>query len=159
MLMEGSQERKIVVDGDACPVKQEIITVARSFRIPVIMVSSYDHVLKGEEGVSIVQVDRGADSADLYIANHISAGDIVVTQDFGLAALALGKRCRVLSNRGQEYDDSTMDFMLEGRHARAVERRRGHYSKGPKAITTEEKIYFQHKLTKLLTLLQENVQL
>lgn len=159
MSMERSQERKIVVDGDACPVKAEIIAVARSFGIPVIMVSSYDHVLRGEEGVTIVQVDRGADSADLYIANHITAGDIVVTQDYGLAALALGKRCRVLSNRGQEYDDLGMDFMLESRHARAMERRRGHYSKGPKAITAEEKIYFQHKLTKLLMILQENVQL
>jgi uncharacterized protein YaiI (UPF0178 family) len=158
-IMVRSQERKIVVDGDACPVKQEITAVARSFGIPVLMVSSYDHVLKGEEGVTVVQVDRGADSADLYIANHIAAGDVVVTQDYGLAALALGKRCRVLSNRGQEYEDSKMDFMLEGRHARAVERRRGHYSKGPKTITVEEKIYFQHKLTKLLTFLQENVQL
>ncbi|WP_370656206.1 YaiI/YqxD family protein [Paenibacillus pedocola] len=159
MIMEKPSGRKIVVDGDACPVKKEIAAVARSFGVPVLMVSSFDHVLQAEEGVAVVQVDRGADSADLYIANHISAGDIVITQDYGLAALALGKRCRVLSNRGQEYEDSKMDFMLEGRHARAVERRRGHYSKGPKAITAEEKNLFQHKLTKLLTLLQENVQL
>ncbi|QUL53619.1 YaiI/YqxD family protein [Paenibacillus tritici] len=152
-----SQSRKIVVDGDACPVKTEIIAVARSFGLPVLMVSSYDHVLRAEEGVMVVQVDRGADSADLYIANHIAAGDVVITQDYGLAALALGKRCKVLSNRGQEYEDSKMDFMLEGRHARAVERRRGHYSKGPKAITAEEKTFFQHKLTKLLRILQENV--
>ncbi|MBT2288106.1 YaiI/YqxD family protein [Paenibacillus albidus] len=156
--MDRSQGRTIVVDGDACPVKKEIATVARSFGIPVLMVSSFDHVLKAEEGVTVIQVDRGADSADLYIANHISAGDVVITQDYGLAALALGKRCRVLSNRGQEYDDSNMDFMLESRHAKAVQRRRGHYSKGPKAITPEEKVFFQHKLTKLLTFLQENVQ-
>ncbi|WP_238654603.1 YaiI/YqxD family protein [Paenibacillus piscarius] len=157
--MGTSRLGKIVVDGDACPVKAEIIAAARSFGIPVLMVSSYDHVLRAEEGVTVVQVDRGADSADLYIANHIAAGDIVVTQDYGLAALGLGKRCRVLSNRGQEYENATMDFMLEGRHARAVERRRGHYSKGPKAITAQEKQLFQHKLTKLLTILQENVQL
>jgi uncharacterized protein YaiI (UPF0178 family) len=159
MIMERSQGRTIMVDGDACPVKKEITVVARTFGIPVVMVSSYDHVLKGEEGVTIVQVERGDDSADLYIANHISAGDVVLTQDYGLAALALGKRCSVLSFRGLEYEDTKMDFMLEGRHARAVERRRGHYSKGPKPITAEEKNFFQHKLTKLLTLLQENVQL
>ncbi|MFF2909661.1 DUF188 domain-containing protein [Paenibacillus sp. NPDC057934] len=159
MKMEKSPGRTIVVDGDACPVKKEIAIVGRSFGIPVVMVSSYDHKLKGEEGVTVVQVDRGDQSADLYIANHISAGDVVLTQDYGLAALALGKRCSVLSFRGQDYKDSTMDFMLEGRHARAVERRRGHYSKGPKPITTEEKNFFQHKLTKLLTILQENVQL
>lgn len=159
MIMEKkSRSRTIVVDGDACPVKKEIAEVGRAFGVPVLMVSSYDHALKAEEGVTVVQVDRGDQSADLYIANHISAGDVVLTQDYGLAALALGKRCSVLSFRGQEYDDSKMDFMLEGRHARAVERRRGHYSKGPKPITAEEKIYFQHKMTKLLILLQENVE-
>ncbi|ASA26456.1 DUF188 domain-containing protein [Paenibacillus donghaensis] len=148
----------IVVDGDACPVKKEIAAVARKFGIPVLLVSSYDHALQAEEGVSVVQVERGADSADLYIANHVSAGDLVITQDYGLAALALGKRCSVLSFRGLEYDNSNMDLMLEGRHARAVERRRGKYSKGPKPITAEEKIFFQHKLTKVLALLQENVE-
>ena len=159
MIMEKkSRSRTIVVDGDACPVKKEIAEVGRAFGVPVLMVSSYDHALKAEEGVTVVQVDRGDQSADLYIANHISAGDVVLTGDYGLAALALGKRCSVLSFRGQEYDDSKMDFMLEGRHARAVERRRGHYSKGPKPITAEEKIYFQHKMTKLLILLQENVE-
>lgn len=158
MIVEKSQSRTIVVDGDACPVKKEIAEVGRTFGVPVLMVSSYDHALKAEEGVTVVQVDRGDQSADLYIANHITAGDVVLTQDYGLAALALGKRCSVLSFRGQEYDNFKMDFMLEGRHARAVERRRGHYSKGPKPITAEEKTYFQHKLTKLLILLQENVE-
>ncbi|WP_379138202.1 DUF188 domain-containing protein [Paenibacillus sp. sgz500958] len=152
------QGRTIVVDGDACPVKKEIAAVARNFGIPVLMVSSYDHALQAEEGVTVVQVDRGDQSADIYIANHMKPGDVVLTQDYGLAALALGKRCSALSFRGREYEDSTMDFMLEGRHARAVERRKGHYSKGPKAITAEEKNFFQHKLTKLLTFLQENVQ-
>ena len=159
MIMEKkSRSRTIVVDGDACPVKKEIAEVGRAFGVPVLMVSSYDHALKAEEGVTVVQVDREDQSADLYIANHISAGDVVLTGDYGLAALALGKRCSVLSFRGQEYVDSKMDFMLEGRHARAVERRRGHYSKGPKPITAEEKMYFQHKMTKLLILLQENVE-
>lgn len=57
--MGTSRLRKIVVDGDACPVKQEIISVARRFGLPVLMVSSYDHVLRAEEGVTVVQVDRG----------------------------------------------------------------------------------------------------
>lgn len=158
ILMEKVTQRTIVVDGDACPVKKETVAVARMFNIPVVMVSSYNHVLKAEEGVTVVQVDNGDQSADIYIANHISPGDIVLTQDYGLAALALGKRCKVLSFRGHTYEDATMDFMLESRHAKAVERRRGHYSKGPKAITVEEKTFFQHKLTKLLRFLQENVQ-
>ena len=81
MIMEKSQSRTIVVDGDACPVKKEIAEVGRTFGVPVLMVSSYDHALKAEEGVTVVQVDRGDQSADLYIANHITAGDVVRPQD------------------------------------------------------------------------------
>lgn len=64
----------IVVDGDACPVKKEIAETARAFRVPVLLVSSYDHLLQAEEGVTTIQVDRSDQSADLYIANHISRG-------------------------------------------------------------------------------------
>ncbi|MDR0268971.1 YaiI/YqxD family protein [Paenibacillus sp.] len=147
----------IVVDGDACPVKHEIGEAARAFRIPVLMVSSYDHFIQGEEGVETVQVDRSDQSADLYIANHIKRGDIVVTQDYGLAALALSKGCHVISFRGESYTSEKIEFMLDRRHHQAKARRRGNYSKGPKAITQADKIFFQQKLTKLLLALQENV--
>lgn len=148
----------IVVDGDSCPVKTEIIATAREFRVPVRMVSSYDHVLQPEEGVSVVQVDRRKESADLYIANHISNGDIVITQDYGLAAMSLAKSCHVLSPRGEPYHAGNIDYLLERRHYNAKERRGGRYSKGPKAFTDLDRQTFQHELTKLLKLLQENVQ-
>ncbi|MED5020351.1 YaiI/YqxD family protein [Paenibacillus chibensis] len=147
----------IVVDGDACPVKHEIGEAARAFRIPVLMVSSYDHFIQGGEGVKTIQVDRSDQSADLYIANHIKLGDIVVTQDYGLAALALSKGCHVISFRGQSYNSENIEFMLDRRHHQAKARRRGSYGKGPKPITQEDKRIFQQKLTKLLLELQENV--
>ncbi|QWU14979.1 hypothetical protein SAMN04487895_109177 [Paenibacillus sophorae] len=153
-----TREITIVVDADACPVKKETADTARAYGVPVIMVSSYAHELHGGEGVTIVHVDNSDQSADLYIANHIKSGDIVLTGDYGLAALALAKGCHALSFRGQTYDETNMDMMLEGRHARAKERRRGRYSKGPKPFTAEDRNTFQHKLTKLLKLLQENVQ-
>lgn len=66
------------------------------------MVSSYDHHLAAEEGVAVVQVEAGKDSVDMYIVNHLLKGDVVVTQDFGLACIALGKGalvlCRAASN-------------------------------------------------------------
>ncbi|GIO47818.1 YaiI/YqxD family protein [Paenibacillus azoreducens] len=148
---------RIVVDGDACPVKHEIGEVARTFHIPVLMVSSYDHFIQGEEGVETVQVDRSDQSADLYIANHIRYGDVVVTQDYGLAALALSKGCHVISFRGGTYTGENIEFMLDRRHHQAKARRRGSYGKGPKPMTQADKIYFQQKLTKLLHKLQENV--
>lgn len=155
MPMTELRQRTILVDGDACPVKRETAEAARGFGVPVLLVSSYDHELKGGPGVTAVRVDRGDQSADLYIANHMKPGDIVITQDYGLAALALGKRAFALSPRGLVFEPERMDFMLETRHAAARERRKGRYGKGPKPITPEEKTLFQHKLTKLLENLQE----
>nr|WP_018886741.1 YaiI/YqxD family protein [Paenibacillus massiliensis] len=149
---------RIVVDGDACPVKAEIISTARHYNIEVIMVSSYDHVLQGGVGVSIVTVDRSDQSADLYIANHIHEGDMVITNDYGLAALALAKRCYALSFRGTSYENETIEFMLDRRHTSAKERKQGRFGKGPRPFTVEDRKAFQHKLTKLLQLLQENEQ-
>lgn len=147
----------IVVDGDACPVKREIGETARAFRIPVLMVSSYDHFIEAEEGVQTIQVDRSDQSADLYIANHIQAYDVVATQDYGLAALALAKGCHAISFRGQSYTRENIEFMLDRRHHQAKARRRGSYGKGPKPMTQADKLLFQQKLTKLLRRLQENV--
>ena len=76
---------QILVDADACPVKTEIIEVARPFRIKVCMVASFDHRLPNIDGVQMVQVDRSSQSADMFIANRARSGDIVITQDFGLA--------------------------------------------------------------------------
>lgn len=146
----------ILVDADACPVKPEIIKAARQFQADVLMVASLDHRLTEEPGVTVLQVDRSDQSADLYIANHLAPGNILVTQDFGLATIGLAKRAYVLSNRGQEYTNENIDFLLETRHEHAKQRRNGHYGKGPKPFTAEDRERFLHSLTKLLQSLQEN---
>lgn len=147
---------RIVVDGDSCPVKTEIAETARRFGVKVLMVSSYDHVLRESEGVEVVQVDRSQQSADLYIANHIASGDIVVTQDYGLAALALAKSCKTMSPRGDIYHPGNIDYLLERRHHQAKARRGGRHSKGPKPFTDEDRTRFTEVLLKLLRDLQEN---
>ncbi|MNK17527.1 hypothetical protein D3C87_357180 [compost metagenome] len=149
---------RIVVDGDSCPVKDEISRTGRSLNVPVLMVSSYDHVLRAEEGVSVIQVDRSSQSADLFIANHIASGDVVITQDYGLAALALAKSCAVLSPRGESYHSGNIDYLLERRHYHAKARRGGKYAKGPKPFTDEDRQSFQQELTKVLLNLQENAE-
>lgn len=147
---------KIIVDADACPVKAEIRNAASRFNVQVVMVASFDHRLQPEDGVEIVQVDRSDQSVDLYIVNRIQAGDVLVTQDFGLAALALGKKAFALSNRGQLFNDRTMDFLLERRHEQAKLRRGGKHTKGPRAFTNQDRDEFLQSLTKLLSRLQEN---
>ncbi|MEB3100680.1 YaiI/YqxD family protein [Paenibacillaceae bacterium T2] len=154
-----SEELTIIVDADACPVKKEIVLTAKAFRVPVAMVASYDHRLQPEEGVRIVQVDRSQQSADLFIANLVKAHDILVTQDFGLAAIGLAKGAVVLSNRGQIYNNENIGFLLERRHEHAKQRRNGHYGKGPKPFTEEDRVNFLHTLTKTLEHLQENSSL
>ncbi|WP_438446239.1 YaiI/YqxD family protein [Gorillibacterium sp. sgz5001074] len=147
---------RIIVDADACPVKTEIVDAARRFGVQVLMVASFDHRLQEQDGVTVVQVDRSDQSADLYIANHIARQDILVTQDFGLATIGLAKRAVVLSNRGQVYSDRTIGFLLETRHEQAKRRRSGHYGKGPKPFTDEDRRAFLQTLTKVLSALQEN---
>ncbi|MGG6309884.1 YaiI/YqxD family protein [Paenibacillus macerans] len=148
---------RIVVDGDSCPVKAEIAETAGRFRVPVLMVSSYDHVLQPAEGVTVVQVDRSEQSADLYIANHVDKGDIVVTQDYGLAALVIAKACHSLSPRGDLYHPGNIDYLLERRHHHAKARRGGRYPKGPRPFSVEDREHFAAVLSKLLERLQENV--
>jgi uncharacterized protein len=150
-----AQERVILVDGDACPVKREIVLVAEQFKVPVIMVSSYDHWLEPAAGVQVIQVDRGNDSVDLYIVNLVKRGYIVVTQDLGLASLVLAKGGLVLSNRGEEIVEEQIGYLLERRHESARRRRAGGRTKGPRALTEEDRMRFQQKLTKLLSLWQE----
>jgi uncharacterized protein YaiI (UPF0178 family) len=150
---------RILVDADACPVKSEIIEAGRAFGVTVTMVASFDHRLQSADGVEIVQVDRSDQSVDLYIANQLRPGDIMVTQDFGLATIGLAKRAIVLSNRGQQYSDRTIDFLLESRHESAKRRRGGKHSKGPKPFTDEDRQRFLQSLTKVLHGLQENTSI
>lgn len=147
---------KIIVDADSCPVKREIVAAARRFGVPVVMVASYAHRLQPEEGVEVVQVDRSDQAADLAIAGRLAPGDILVTQDFGLAAIGLAKQASVLSNRGQSYTEQTIDFLLERRHEHSRIRRSGGRHKGPKAFSEGDRRSFLHVLTKLLGEQQEN---
>ncbi|MFD0586747.1 YaiI/YqxD family protein [Paenibacillus sp. GCM10027627] len=145
----------ILVDADACPVKAEIAQTANLFEVPVFMVASHDHRMADMEGVTAIQVDRSSQSVDLYIANHMKSGDIVVTQDFGLACIALGKGAIVLSPRGEQYTDGNIDYLMERRHESARIRRSGGRSRGPRAMTLADRNSFQQKLTKVLQIEQE----
>lgn len=151
-----TKRRTIVVDADACPVKAEIGEAALQYDTPVLMVASHDHRLSPQEGIEIVQVDRSSQSVDLYIANHIARGDIVITQDFGLACIAIGKGAVVLSPRGEQYTDDNIDYLMERRHELAKRRRTGGRTRGPKAMNQADRDRFQQKLTKVLRIEQEN---
>ncbi len=127
---------KILVDADACPVKEIIVRQAKKRGIPVVMLLDTSHILN--DGYSkVITVDKGRDSVDIRLANLLEAGDIVVTQDFGVAALALGKRAKAMNQNGMVYDDRNMDQLLFERHLGQKIRRAGGRTAGAKSVRAQ----------------------
>ncbi|PSA93956.1 YaiI/YqxD family protein [Bacillus atrophaeus] len=146
------KEKTIFVDADACPVKDEILLVASDFNVQVLFVASFEHyqLSRGKEE-KWKYVDPHKEAADLYIANHVKPGDIVVTQDIGLASLLLNRKVSVMSERGRLYKEDTIDFALQGRHISGKQRRKGIYSKGPKKLNNQDRERFVTLLQKILS--------
>jgi hypothetical protein len=143
------------VDADACPVKGEIVSVAREYWAAVVFVASYKNRMADPEEGHWVYVDPHRESADIYIANHAETGDIVVTQDIGLASLVLPKGASALTPRGTIYTESSIGPALDLRYLAAKERSRGRYGKGPKRFTAEDREHFARALAEMLSKMEQ----
>lgn len=143
---------KIFVDADASPVTPLVIKVAQRYHIPAVIVKSYSHFspVDDEEGVRTIYVDTGADSADYRILQEAEQGDIIVTQDYGLASLGLAKRCHVLHHKGFLYSNKNIDMLLQTRHLSAQARKAGKKTKGPKPFIEEDREKFRILLIKTI---------
>ncbi|GKH47538.1 MULTISPECIES: YaiI/YqxD family protein [Anaerotruncus] len=140
---------RILVDADACPVKDQIARLAKKRGIAVVMVIDNTHVLS--DGYStVITVDKARDSADIKLANLMERGDVVVTQDFGVAAMALGKGARALNQNGMVYDSGNMDRLLFERHLGQKVRRAGGRTGTIKKRTAADDEAFSHALETLL---------
>lgn len=143
---------KIYIDADACPVQNETIRLAEDHGLNVVLVKSYSHysfeILP--PFVQVVYVDKGKEMADMKILSLISKGDLVITQDYGLAALCLGKGVKALHHKGFFYTKDNIDRLLAIRHASQMARNAGQRTKGPKAFTDEDRVNFSHSLEKFL---------
>ncbi|MBM7650010.1 uncharacterized protein YaiI (UPF0178 family) [Bacillus ectoiniformans] len=142
---------KIFVDADSCPVKQEILTLAKEYKIEAVFVASIRHMMNQTMEGTWKYVDPDAEAADLYIFNHLQKGDVLVTQDIGLAGLALSKQVNVVSPRGHVYHEDNMANELHFRHLAAKARRSGVYSKGPKAFTDADNSRFMVNMKNILS--------
>lgn len=141
---------RILVDADACPVKQEIIDVAIPRGVPIIMVASIAHDLPDMPGVEAVHVDKHSQAADIAIANKAHRGDVVITGDYGLACLVLAKGARALGFRGQPFTKDNIDTLLAARHIAARARRGGFYARGPRKMGPEDLQQFRLALLAVL---------
>ncbi len=136
---------KIIIDADACPkaVLNICLQLGHRYGIAVWTVASFNHNIESDHHTIV-----GSDSqeADLKVINLAENGDIAVTQDWGLAAMLLGKKVRSLNPSGKEYLPESIDFMLEEREAKAKYRRSGGRTKGPRKRTVEDDRNFSQQL-------------
>lgn len=143
---------KILVDADACPVKEIILQEAKAYSIEVVMVCDTAHQLWYDlPFVSVRTVDKGSDSADLVLANLAAKEDICVTADYGLAALFLAKGADVLHPNGFFYHQETIDRMLFERHlSKEMRRQKKRFSGHIKKRTAEQDAAFRQALERVL---------
>lgn len=120
--------KTLFIDADACLVTRESIDCARRVGVAVVI----------------------ADSADFAIIERLQAGDVVVTQDIGLASMVLGRDAAAIGVRGRVYDKATIDMQLFIRHEEKKVRRAGGRTRGPAAFTSEDRARFKRNLTELL---------
>lgn len=141
---------KILVDADACPrsVLKVCQETGQAHGIEVWTVASFNHDIQSDHHV---MVGSAAQEADIKLMNMTSVGDVVITQDWGLAAMLLGKGAYVLSPHGKEYHEQQMDFMLEEREAKARFRRGGGRTHGPKKRTSADDKHFADALARVIT--------
>lgn len=142
---------QVLVDADACPVRSETLSLARRHGWPVVLVAGPSQVLAEEPGVTLVRVDSDSQAADMELANRARRGDVVITGDYGLAALALAKGARVLCFGGRVLHGGNIDALLATRHLSARSRRGGGRGRGPRGLDEDDRKRFCATLEGLLS--------
>ena len=146
----------IWVDADACPVVSLVERAAQRRNVPVTLLCDTNHVLTSEYSQVIV-IGAGADAVDFALVNRCCKGDLVVTQDYGVAAMALGKGAYGIHQSGKWYTQDNIGGLLMDRHLAQKARRSSgkHHLKGPKKRTPEDDARFAASLERLLDRIQQ----
>jgi uncharacterized protein YaiI (UPF0178 family) len=140
---------RILIDADGCPVVDMTVWIAKQNQIECVILCDTTHVFE-KDGATTVTVSKGADSVDFALVNMVNRGDIVITQDYGLAAMCLARRAIPISQNGMIFDNSNIDALLLARHTAKKIRNSGGRLKGPKKRTTEQDQCFQETLVKMI---------
>lgn len=145
---------RILVDADACPVKEEILRVAQKHKLEVLYFVDVNHQLQSDYA-QIFVVDQGADSVDLALINQMLQEDIVVSQDYGVASLAIGKKGYVILPSGKELHKDNIDMHMFERHISREERKRGRRGTRHKKRRSEDNERFESSLEFMITKYKE----
>lgn len=139
----------ILIDADGCPVVDLTVRIARAHGVPVKILCDTAHRIEREVAETLV-FDKGADRVDFALVNRVQPGDIVITQDYGLACICLAQRARVLNQKGLEYTAQNIDGLLARRHENKKLLRAGKHPKGSAKRTREQDEAFTRALEKLI---------
>ena len=140
----------IWIDADGCPVVDITLRVAREYGVLCTIVCDTAHAFQSTAGVEVITVSQGADSADFALVNRVAAGDLVVTQDYGLAAMCLAKRAVPLHQNGWIFTEQNIDGLLYDRYAAKKARMAGGRLRGPSKRTPEQNRAFETLLRRIL---------
>ena len=142
---------RILIDADACPVVKIAERIAKERKIPVILFGDTNHVLSSDYA-DIRVIGAGADAVDFALMNESRSGDIIITQDYGVAAMGLGKGAYPIHQSGKWYTNENIDQMLMERHlAKKARMGKGkHHLKGPAKRTADDDERFAASLVRLI---------
>lgn len=140
---------KIFIDADGCPVVDIAVRIAGKAGISCTIICDTSHSIL-RDGAETIIVDKGADSADYRLVNLVSAGDIAITQDYGLAAMCLSKNAIVINQDGKQYTPDNISGLLEFRAVSAKIRRSGGRTKGLPNRTQQQDKDFEQSLIRII---------
>ena len=140
---------KVFIDADGCPVVNETVALCREYNKECIIICDTSHQIE-RDGATTITVEKGADSADFRLVNMLSKGDVAVSQDYALAAMALSRGARVINQNGLEYTDKNIDSLLMQRFVAKKVRNAGGRLKGPSKRTKEQTQAFVKTLRRIL---------
>jgi len=139
----------LIIDADGCPVRKEAVKLAKRYHLAAVIVSDINHMIH-DKYAKVVTVDKGYDSADFKIIGMMKAGDMVITQDYGLASLVLSKGGYAMDQNGMIYDNDNIDMLLLRRHVSKNIRKAGGKTKGPSKRKKEDDLLFESSLEKFI---------
>lgn len=140
---------KILIDADGCPVVKQATQIAKENNIEVVIFCDTSHIINSDYA-QIITVSKGADSVDFALVNKVQSGDIVITQDYGLAAMVLSKGGKAITQNGMIISDSNLGLLLTSRYESKKARMSGAHLKGPKKRTIQNDEAFIKSFKSLL---------
>lgn len=140
---------RVLIDADGCPVVDEAVRLCGRFGVECLILCDTSHHFE-KAGARTLVFSKGADSVDFALVNLLHLGDIVITQDYGLAAMCLARGARILNQDGMEYTAQNIDALLLARHTAKKIRNAGGRLKGPRKRLPEQDQAFCEILARLL---------